>query len=182
MGERGERGPGKDEGAFGKMTLPTIPWPEVLPGTQPHRRPKPGLPGASCCCPVLSLLGSDDTPQKACPADTCPDGPGDRERGASGITVSMAGAPWETQEETHAGPNQCSPGTPQTIFPASSLHWIPEHLAACVSEMEKLVQFGLKGSLSRNIHILKDAQKERTMLTRKEYIRILDVGGRHMFR
>lgn len=82
MGERGERGPGKDEGAFRKMTLPTIPWPEVLPGTQPHRRPKPGLPGASCCCPVLSLLGSDETPQKACPADTCPDGPGDRERGA----------------------------------------------------------------------------------------------------
>lgn len=87
----------KHERAFGRTPLLTILGPEVLPGTQPPRRPKSGLPVVSCCCPVLSLLVSDDTPQKASPADTCLAGPWDRERGSfPGLLepiVSMPGVP-----------------------------------------------------------------------------------------
>lgn len=110
-GKGGKKGPGKGKRTFGKKTLLAMPRPAVLPGTRPHRRPKSGLPGVSCSCPVLSLLSSDDTCSGSLSCRHLPGWIRGTERGellgASRTTCFYGQCPWEARQRTHAGSNQC---------------------------------------------------------------------------
>lgn len=177
---KGKKGPsGKTKGPLERQPcLPQSP----LARSQPRRSPKSGFPGPLLPPHFTSAQRRRWGSLESLSSDTCPAGRqvgrGELHQGfwKQGLTCSytpcslgsLGGDPWSR------GPGQCS------LAPEQSFQGLPCTGSQDSQRPEKGVQFSLKGSLSGDTCMLKEAQRERTMLIRKEYIRILDVrGGSH---